>query len=251
MNPSLQPTANSQQLTAATPLPGWINTYYRHHNGKKLGPYFVRRWKVGTRLYKEYVKPADLERVRAACLAHREKRQHQREANKKIHTLLGNWNYLGRIGQRLDKRQDIGQEHHEHIRLIAEQGMYVPGRPPLKTPRARTPHPFPFDKLSKDQILSRIRANLKTAMRFMVPNFSKRDTAKMEKQLKHAFNTSQPDETADQRWSRWKTGLAKPPKPRPAASHIELPPWITAQEIDAMLDAKSSSTCGGGGEEYI
>ena len=39
--------------------------------GKLHGPYFYRFWREGGRLRKEYIPAADVDRVRAACLARR------------------------------------------------------------------------------------------------------------------------------------------------------------------------------------
>ena len=44
--------------------------------GELHGPYFYHFFKVGGRMQKKYVKPSDLDRVRAECEA---RRQHQRE----------------------------------------------------------------------------------------------------------------------------------------------------------------------------
>jgi hypothetical protein len=43
--------------------------------GSLHGPYFYRLWREGGRVRKEYVRPADLERVRAQCQARRQARR--------------------------------------------------------------------------------------------------------------------------------------------------------------------------------
>ena len=65
------------------PLEGAVCAQYRRcgkaachcASGEKHGPYFYRCWRAGGKLHQEYVKPADVEAVRAACA--------QRQANEK------------------------------------------------------------------------------------------------------------------------------------------------------------------------
>jgi hypothetical protein len=114
-----------------TSLKGWVNTFYRHYRGKKLGPYHVRRWKENGHLHKQYIKPADVEKVRAQCQAHRDKTNYQRSLLKEFKTFKGNWNYYFRILKRLEKR-DIALEHKTHLLKVHKQGFFVPNRPPLR-----------------------------------------------------------------------------------------------------------------------
>jgi hypothetical protein len=48
--------------------------------GQLHGPYFYRFWREGGRLRKEYVRPADLQRVREACRARQQERSDLRSA---------------------------------------------------------------------------------------------------------------------------------------------------------------------------
>src|SRR5262249_58383300 len=84
---------------------GWLNTFYRYHKGKKLGPYFVRRWKVGGKIHRQYIKPEDVEKVRAQCAAHRTEQKRRKEHNKQLNILLDNFNFLGAMMNRYDARQ--------------------------------------------------------------------------------------------------------------------------------------------------
>jgi hypothetical protein len=46
--------------------------------GERHGPYYYRFWREAGKLKKAYVRPADLEQVRAWCEAHRQARQELR-----------------------------------------------------------------------------------------------------------------------------------------------------------------------------
>jgi hypothetical protein len=45
--------------------------------GRLHGPYFYRFWREGGRLRKQYVPPADVDRVRSRCEARRESRRQE------------------------------------------------------------------------------------------------------------------------------------------------------------------------------
>jgi hypothetical protein len=66
---------------------GHVKVFSCYYKGKKLGPYYVRRWKIGKKLFKEYLKPKDVERVKPECQAHREGR-------KRVSNLLSNFEFL-------------------------------------------------------------------------------------------------------------------------------------------------------------
>jgi hypothetical protein len=71
-----EPWAPEPQLT---PLPGEICEQYvrcgkancRCNEGKLHGPYHYRVWREGARVFKQYVKPADLEMTRERCRLYR------------------------------------------------------------------------------------------------------------------------------------------------------------------------------------
>jgi hypothetical protein len=59
-------------------LPQWVRcgkSNCRCAQGRLHGPYFYRFWREGGRLRKTYVRPAEVEEVRAACEARRRERK--------------------------------------------------------------------------------------------------------------------------------------------------------------------------------
>ena len=95
-------TANDQATPSSNKQPtrGWINCYYRTYKGKRPGPYYVRRLKVGKKLFKEYVKADQVEKIRAECQAHREGR-------KRISRFLNNVEFLGNCLNRYDSGEVV------------------------------------------------------------------------------------------------------------------------------------------------
>ena len=113
------------ELQPQKPLKGCVNTFYRHYKGRRLGPYFVRRWKIGRKVYREYIKPADVERVRAACQAYRESRRG-------INTFIDNFDFLGKMMNRFDKDKVVSPAMGNYILRLRREGMYISGRPPMR-----------------------------------------------------------------------------------------------------------------------
>ena len=144
------------------PLRGWISKEFVTYNGRKLGPYFVRRWKVGGKLRREYVKFEDLERITAACQANRDKRKRQAETTRKLDNLIGNLNFLEKKANRLDRGIPLTDEDRAFIERIEKEGYEISGRPSLRRPKYAR---IPLERLL--QILSR---RFKTD--FMVPPFA-------------------------------------------------------------------------------
>jgi len=107
------------------PKRGHVNKFYRHYKGKKLGPYYVRRWKINGRLHKEYIKPKDVERVKAECQAHRQKQ-------KEISNFLTNFNFLGNCLNRYDTGKIVTQAMEAYIRRIYHEGPYISGKPQMR-----------------------------------------------------------------------------------------------------------------------
>ncbi len=116
-------------------LPGWVATFYVRYGCNREGPYYVRRWKKNGILHKEYVKPADLERVQAACQRHRERRQRQVQCGKDLTTVCGNLNFLLRMVRR-SRKGTLRAEEYCHLEILETQGPKAPGRPKLRTPRS-------------------------------------------------------------------------------------------------------------------
>src|SRR5690242_18705210 len=113
-------------------LPGWIEAFYRRHNGKRLGPYHVRKWKANGKVHREYIKPKDLERVRAACQANRDKRKQTIQANKSGFVFKGNWDFMHRIATRAEKGKPITLEEVAHVLRIQREGWDAPDGPKLR-----------------------------------------------------------------------------------------------------------------------
>jgi hypothetical protein len=60
----------------------------RCRTGERHGPYYYRVWREGDRTCKAYVKPEDLEEVRAACAAYRQARELLRAQQQRHHALV-------------------------------------------------------------------------------------------------------------------------------------------------------------------
>ena len=53
------------------PVRGTVCAQYFEHKGRRYGPYWYRFWREGGKLHKRYVRPEELEFVRAQCEAER------------------------------------------------------------------------------------------------------------------------------------------------------------------------------------
>jgi len=115
-------------VQSPTPKRGWVSTYYRNYKGKKLGPYHVRRWKVGKKIHREYIKPKDLEQVRIACKAHKDKRLAQKQCSTWLTNTTANLDYLTRMAKWSDKGKLRSQDVHYMSRIELE-GFAISGRP--------------------------------------------------------------------------------------------------------------------------
>ena len=123
---------------SSPPLPGWVSTIYITQAGNRRGPYYVRKWKKKGKTHREYIKPQDLERVRAACKAHREIQARKRLKIREFNIGVDNFNFLCRMGIALDKGP-IHFIHAAHIIRIHQQGITTLHRPKLRKLR---PHGF-------------------------------------------------------------------------------------------------------------
>ena len=78
------------------PLPGFLQADLvrcgkpncRCARGQRHGPYWYRRWHENGREHRQYIKAADVEAVRAACLAYR---RQQRERRQTTEAGLAQW----------------------------------------------------------------------------------------------------------------------------------------------------------------
>jgi len=100
-------------------LPGWIDTFYRTYKGKRLGPYHVRKWRVGKSIRRQYIKAKDLEAIKAACQANKESRKHKVEARHRIVRGVENFNFLSVMMERMERGCHIHTVQKEHIVRIA------------------------------------------------------------------------------------------------------------------------------------
>jgi len=129
----------------ATPLSGWIDTFYRTYKGKRLGPYHVRKWRVGKMIKRQYIKAKDLETIRAACQANKESRQQKVEARHRIVRSVENFNFLSTMMERMEKGRPLHFVQKEHIVRIVQRiragdtTIYTPEKPRLRI-RVSRPH---------------------------------------------------------------------------------------------------------------
>lgn len=124
-------TSNHQ---TADILRGWITTFYIRRGAKSHGPYYARTWRVKGKLKRQYIKPEDLERVRAACQRFRERRKKQIEVSKGYNLIAGNLNFLFRMFKRSQKRNRPRQHEAAHLAGIQTEGLQAPNRPNLRRP---------------------------------------------------------------------------------------------------------------------
>jgi len=124
-------SANLKPETPLVPLRGWVSAFYVTVKGQPIGPYYARRWKENGKLHKQYIKHADVERVRSQCEANRQLRKKQLALNKDFRTFKGNFNYYFRILKRADKGK-VTPEHYDHMRSLAFGDFFCPGRPALR-----------------------------------------------------------------------------------------------------------------------
>ena len=169
-------------ISAAPPLSGWVNGYFRHYNGKKLGPYYVRRWKVGRRVFKEYIKPKDVERVKAQCLAHRERQLKKKAAGRDIVKFIANYNFIGKMLDRWDKGKVVSPIMEAYLLRIHNEGMHITGRPSLRRKVTRTI----IEIGGKKYIVKTVFEFDGTTKAFMVPFFTNHFLDPFEAMLKLA-----------------------------------------------------------------
>jgi len=130
ITPISLPSPNAQRQTPnASPLQGWVVCSYRTYKGKKLGPYYFRKWKVAYRTHKQYIKPEDVERVKAACQVYREQQKQIKEGDRRCRIFIENWDFLGKMCLRYQKGKKVTKEQEEYILRLHKEGMHITGRP--------------------------------------------------------------------------------------------------------------------------
>lgn len=115
-------------------LPGWVNAYYVYENGRKCGPYFVRRWKVKGKLHKQYVAERHLRRTLAACARYRERKLRQRKISKRFTIVTGNLNFLWTMVKR-SLKNTLRPGDHDFLAILEKEGIKAPNRPSLRSAR--------------------------------------------------------------------------------------------------------------------
>ena len=251
-----QPSALNPQ-----PLPGYVVTFYQHYKGNKLGPYYARHYIVRGKRKKQYIKKEDLERVRAACQAYREKIKTGKQIARDLRNTLGNINWLYRMSRRLEKRP-IRPEDHAFAAMIEKHGISIPGRPKL---RNRNPHPCPSPCYARrgNAPFSVLYAHRTMCAFSELPSpcdegagggggvgvpkstsnnpqpkvFMDHSLDKFLKQSKkdaiRIANHLMAQETDEQKWARWRNAHGQTPHPRPIIRvRAPLPDWLGRDMID-------------------
>jgi hypothetical protein len=214
-----QPSALSTQ---PTPTKGWIIAQYTHYRGKRLGPYYVRCWKVNGKTHKEYIKPADLERVRAACEANRERRRRGIKIAADFYNTAGNLKWLVRMTRRSEKGA-LRNEDYEHIVRIEANGYSTPGRTKLRMKRS-----FMYPHLNND-------SSGPSHLPFTTYHLPISTLNALRKETKRAFAAQFATETIEEKWERWRKDHAKRPDPRPLPkARVDLS--VPLDHIDALTE---------------
>jgi hypothetical protein len=216
--------ASSAQL-----LPGWISTFFVRYNGKKLGPYYARSWKADGKLRREYIRPGELERVRAACQRHRDKRKATIATTWEIKTLLGNLNYLSRTYRRSIKGL-LRPEDQTFIDRLEKQGFRIPGRPSLRTVQPKTGNRKPKTFMYPSDTNNK-------------PRLKKADIEAAKKVLNKTIKANRQAEDFYTKWGRWLKELKAVPAP-PRNPELALPEKYSKETIAAMLQPLLEKTHG-------
>jgi hypothetical protein len=116
-------------LSSQASLRGWVNSFYRHYKGKRLGPYYVRRWKVGRKLHREYIKPQDVERIKAECAAHRERQQTKSEGARRTNNFVSNFAFMAKMLLLWERGKDSTPAQYAYLQRIDQEGMFITGWP--------------------------------------------------------------------------------------------------------------------------
>ena len=238
---------NAQRSALNAPLPGWVNTYYRYHRGKKLGPYHVRRWKVGPRLFKQYIKPSDLEKIKSACERYREKRKRQSAFAREYTLQESNLNYLLRLCKRL-RRGALRQEDYAFALEIERNGYSIPGRPKLRASQTFMVPNFTNCRNVLPSLDGRGRGvgeqellNMKKYTRISKPISSSVPipTTQHSKPELLAILQSESEkilrslETTEQKLDRWRGEINSMGF---TTQRIPVPDWITEEEMESSLE---------------
>lgn len=79
-------------------LPGSLQKFYVHRNGRKFGPYWCRMWREGGKLRRQYIKAEDLDRVRTAIDRYRSESQNEPMTGAiRSSRFRFKWNYIAEV----------------------------------------------------------------------------------------------------------------------------------------------------------
>ena len=208
---SSQPSALS---TSPSPLRGWVGEYFVRSGTHKFGPYFARYWKENGKTRKQYIKSADLEKVRAACQAYREIRKAGTRIRGEFNIQSGNLKWLHRMNKRLDKGP-LRDEDWAFMHVMNRNGFNISGRPLLRQP----------NNLAAKQPSNKGR--------LMVPSVTKRVMNKFQKTVARINDERLSKETTRDKWKRWRSeNESRPPAP---VLPIDLPDWLSEDDLQQMV----------------
>ena len=192
-------TIEYRQTPSSTPhdstptLRGHVNTFYRIYKGKRLGPYYVRRWKTGRRVFKQYIKPADVARVKAECDAYRREQARRRVAGRREATFVDNFRFLARMMHRFDQGKGVPAAHANWIVRLHRHGCYSEGRPKLRRRVVRR-----YSVVDGERVIVTTDYELDGTTRvFMVPLVTKNYLESLGNQILAAWNSVAGLEIAD------------------------------------------------------
>jgi len=200
----------TETTEAPQPLRGWVTTTYVKQGSHRFGPYHVRVWKQDGKTHKQYIKPGEVEKVRAACQAHRELRKEGQRITEVFNNQVGNLNWLYRMNRRLDKNRELREQDWNFLEQIDKRGFAISGRPSLRTRRPG------FTR------------------RLMVPFLTKRQLANFNKAVDEILDQRRAQESPQNKWQRWHEELkAQPEAPKP---YFEPLKEITEEQIAQTIE---------------
>jgi len=216
----MPPTINDQPTTTK----GWVTTSYRNYKGKRLGPYHYRRWKVGSKIHRQYIKPADVERVKAECAEYSEQRRSKRETGRRINVYLDNFIFQSKMYFRYEQGKEVRPDQEAYIVRLHNEGMYIIGRP-LYRPRRLFGDPklsnFIYECFARNidlleaQMLSALGANIDQIERIVK---SDPDSQGHKEEMQNLFAAFHKEIVASQNFGAPNlynsVGFASPPSPR-------------------------------------
>ena len=133
LHPSESPSTLNAQRSSLS-LPGRVSAFFLNYKGRKLGPYYVRRWKEKGKAKKQYIQHEDLEQVQAACLRYQQDRNIKKARNLEVNNLIKNMAFMWHMKIRVKKGARLRIEDILHLGKIERSGMAISGTPKLRKP---------------------------------------------------------------------------------------------------------------------